>query len=337
MIQKFSLHLFILILLFCPLFVNAQCCAGGGGSPISGAMPQGVLSEGQFEVSTNVQYINSDKFYDKDKINTEKTFDSYSSIYEYLRIAYGVTGKFTLSIENGYYFNKKEVGLNKNPLSTFSSKGLGDLIIFPRYSILNNTNEKHHTEITLGLGLKFPLGSYNDSTAFVEPFSGDTYFITKPTAVQLSSGSQDFIFYAFFLNQFKIFDFQLSGNAFYIRKGYNANGEKLGDYSSIGLFAGKTFFNDFTTTLQVRFENVNRMAINESIILYGKPSNYYPEATGYKKIFITPQISYTIKKFTIYASTDIPVYQNLNTSKYYTQVGSKYQASIGLAYRFFNL
>ena len=77
------------------------------------------------------------------------------------------------------------------------------------------------------------------------------------------------------------------------------------------------------------------MKINESIFLYGSPSNYNPEATGNKKVFITPQVSYSKGKFSIYASADFPVYQYLNTSRFYTQVGSQHQVTTGISYRFF--
>jgi hypothetical protein len=333
--QKLPLAIFCFSFFFIPFLLKAQCCAGGGGSPIAGGTSYGVLYEGHYEISTIIQYISSNKFYSKNKINSQRTFDGYNSLYDYLKFAYGVSKDFTMSIESGYYINKEEIGLNKNPESTFKSSGFGDLIIFPRYRVLNKTNEKHHTEITLGLGCKLPLGSSNDSTAFVEPFSGQIYYLTKPTAVQLSSGSQDLIFYTFFFNNFRSADFQLFANAYYIRKGYNPNGEKLGDFSSVALFFGKTLFEKLGCTLQLRYENVGRMNINENILLFGKPSNYYPEATGYKKLFIAPQISFSLNKLTLFAIADIPVYQYLNTSKYYTQVGSQYQTSFGISYKFF--
>jgi len=123
----------------------------------------------------------------------------------------------------------------------------------------------------------------------------------------------------------------------YIKKGYNPNGEKLGDFASVGIFAGKTFFNNLGVTLQARYEWMDRMKVNESISLFGKPSNYFPKATGYKKIFISPQLSYTKGKFTVYGSYDIPVYQYLNTSEHYTQMGSQHQATLGVTFRFMAL
>jgi len=317
--------------------VNAQCCAGGSGSPIAGGASQGVLLERQFELNTNFQFLSSEKFYSKDSHapDSVRTFDRFSSTYEYFRLAYGVTKNLTMSVESGYFFNKKEIGLHGDPSTTYESNGIGDLILFPRYDVINWTEEKHRTEVTLGLGIKIPLGSFDDSTGNVEPFSGQIFYVPKPTSVQLSSGANDIIFYTFLFRGYTEKKFKLFANAMYIRKGWNPNGEKLGDYASVALFAGKSFFDYLGITLQVRYEWVDTMKINESVILFGRPSNYFPEATGYKKVFLTPQVSYTNGKFTLYASSDFPVYQFLNTDPHYTQVGSQHQTTVGLSYRFF--
>ena len=216
----------------------AQCCAGSSGCSISGGASTGVLPEGQFELSTKLQFIKANKFYQNEKLapDSVRTFDSYNSSYQYFKIGYGITKNFTLSVENGYYFKKEEVGLNENPATTYKSNGIGDLILFPRYDVLNKAHGNIHNEITIGTGFKIPLGSYNDSIGSVEPFSGKTFYVVKPTAVQLSSGAHDIIFYTFLYRGWVRQNFKLFANAFYIKKGYNANGEKLGDYASVALF-----------------------------------------------------------------------------------------------------
>lgn len=328
----------ILILCMAVAIANqtaAQCCAGGSGSPIAGGASQGVLQERQMELNTNFQFSNTNQFYANDKLSDKHTFDGFSSTYEYFRLAYGLSKNFTMSVESGYFFNKKETGLNNDPLSTYQSKGVGDLILFPRYDIINRSSEKHRNEVTLGLGFKIPLGSYNDSVGNVEPFSKEVYYVTKPTAVQLSSGAQDLILYTFLFHGFTDYDFSVFANAFYIKKGYNPNGEKQGDFGSVSLFASKTVFKTVGITLQARYEWTDRMKINENILLFGKPSNYFPEATGARKVFISPQLGYTKGKVTVYAVTDLPVYQYLNSSQYYTQVGSQHSTTVGVSYRFF--
>ena len=54
------------------------------------------------------------------------------------------------------------------------------------------------------------------------------------------------------------------------------------------------------------------------------------EATGSKKIFFIPQISYTQDAITFFATSEIPLYQNLKG----TQIASQYQLTFGINYRF---
>src|SRR5262245_23245601 len=92
-----ALVLFFLVIAL-PEATRAQCCAGGSGSPIAGGASQGVLMERQMELNTNFQFINTDKFYAKDSKMPDslRTFDSFSSTYQYFRLAYGVTKNFTM-------------------------------------------------------------------------------------------------------------------------------------------------------------------------------------------------------------------------------------------------
>ena len=319
-----------LAILTYPNSLYAQCCSGGSGSPLAGGTSQGVLLERQMEINTNVQFIKTNKFFTGDSEEQQKYFDSYASIYEYFRVGYGVTKDFTMSVEGGYYFQKKETGLDNNPQATFESQGIGDLIVFPRYDIINRTGIETRTEWTVGLGMKIPLGSYNDSSEFVEPFSGMTYYVIKPQSVQLSSGAHDFIFYTFLYRGYTLKNFRIFANGMYIKKGWNPIGEKIGDFASIGLYAGKTFFRNIGLTLALRGEWADRMQLNEDIEMYAYP-NYDPYSTGYTKVFFAPQLSLSKGKFTVYALSEIPVYQKLIK----TQVGSQFQSTVGVSYRFF--
>lgn len=325
--MRFSGLIFIFLIAFAKLSFG-QCCAGGSGSPVAGGTSQGVLLKNQLELNTNFQFIKSNKFFTGNKVDTNRYFDEFKSSYQYFRFAYGVTSEFTMSVEAGNYFLKQETGLYSDPTRTYKSKGFGDLIIFPRYKILNYCTGRTNNEITLGLGYKIPIGKYNDSTGRVEPFSGATYYITNPQAVQMSSGAQDFIFYAFLFRGYPASKFRVFANLLYVKKGWNPLGEKMGDFASIGIFAGRSFFEHFGATLQLRGEWVDKMKLNNNILLYAYP-NYDPEATGYKKVFFTPQISYSINNFTFYGLADLPVYQYVTK----TQVGTKYQVMAGLSYK----
>ena len=311
--------------------VHSQCCAGGSGSPLAGGASQGVLQENQFDINVNYQHISTNKFLTGNK--TAKDFlDYFESNYIFNRIGYGVSEKLTVSLDFGYFINKKQVGLYDSINKTnevIKSGGIGDLIIFPRYDIYNKTRRKLKTEITLGMGFKIPIGRYNDSFSKIEPFSGEKYFITMPLSVQPSSGAHDVLFYGFFLKEFK--NFKSFINTTYIKKGWNALGEKQGDYFSAGIFASKTFKKKIGVTAQIKYEQINRMEINQNVLLYDYP-NYDPFATGSRKLFVVPQINYTLKcKIILFVLSEIPIYQYVNK----TQIASQYQFSTGISYRFF--
>ncbi len=316
-----------LALLFSKTIYSQGCCSGGSGSPIAGGTSQGVLNERQMELNVNYQGISTNKFFSKDK-DTVPLFDNLNSNYSYFRVAYGVTKNFTMSVESGYFINKIQIGLHKK--DTITSKGIGDLLFFPRYTIYSKNEETKRTEVTLGLGFKIPLGTYKDSTVvYTDPTTGQKLYTTSPPSVQPTNGSHDFIFYGFFFRGYPEKNFRVFMNVLYVKKGWNPLGEKFGDYASIGLFAGKSFTKRFGATLQVKGEWVGKMqaAKNMDLLAY---YNVDIRATGGHKILLVPQVSYSYKKFTVFALSEFPVYQYLNG----VQVGSQYQITAGLTYRF---
>lgn len=318
------------IVFFLSLFSGvsyAQCCAVGGGSPLAGDASQGVLRERQFEINSNFQYINSTNFLTEDKRDTN-FLERFSSKYVYSRFAYGLSDRLTMSVETGYWVDKTQIGIREG--DTYNSKGIGDLILFPRYNIIKASAQNKFTELTFGMGVKLPLGSYNDSIGRLEPFSGEILYSTKPPAVQATSGAQDILLSLFYSGGLPGGKMKLSANLVYILKGWNPLGEKLGNYASAGLFLGRNFQEKLNVALQLKAEFIGSMLINPDVMMMSFP-NYDPEATGSKKLFVSPQLSYSAAGgLTLFAQTDFPVYQYVNK----TQIASQTQFTIGLTYRF---
>ena len=302
------------------------CCSGGASSPIAGGAATGVLQENQMEISLNYQFNQSNKFFNEHKEATP-LFSDLSSDYLFFRTDYGVSKKLTLSIASGYYLDKSLIETDN--ADTTSSSGLGDLIIFPRYTIYNKTTNFKRTEIAIGLGLKIPLGAHNDSTlTYSDQWIGDIYQ-TNPPTVQTTSGSNDFMFYSFFFREYQKRKLRLFMTALHVKKGFNPSGIKYGDYTSIGFFASKTFFYRWGVTSQIKAENIGQIKAADNIDLEGF-YNISPESTGSKKWFFIPQLSYSQNGLTVFVTSEIPLYQHLNG----TQVGSQYQFTVGVNYRF---
>lgn len=325
-----SHFIIILVVIIKGQIYSQGCCSGGSGSPIAGGASQGVLQDRQMEISANYQYLKSNKFLVGDR-DTAHLFDNLLSNYLYARLAYGVTKDLTISVESGYFLHKTQIGLNKS--DTVTSSGFGDLIIFPRYDILNRTTETTRTEITLGMGYKIPIGKYNDSTiVYTNPTTGQKYYTTSPPTVQPTNGSQDFIFYGFVFRGYPLKNFKIFANALYLKKGWNPLGQKFGDYSSVGFFASQTFFKKLGVTLQIKGEHVSKMKYDKNVDMLAL-YNIDVTSTGSRKIFFVPQLSFSHKDFTIYALDEIPLYQFVNG----TQVASQNQLTIGVSYRFYTV
>ncbi|MDP7197140.1 MAG: hypothetical protein QF864_13250 [SAR202 cluster bacterium] len=318
----------LLTVVFNLQLIAQGCCSGGAGSPIAGGAATGVLQENQMEISVNYQYNKSNKFFTESK-DTVGSFDNFNSDYLFLRADYGLSKRLTMSIASGYFLNKSQVMDPELDALTISSKGFSDLILFPRYDIYNKTKNGIRTEITLGLGLKIPLGSHTDSTETVP----DVWDVSPPIT-QLSTGSQDLMFYSFFFKDYQKQKLRIFVNSLYIRKGYNSLGLRFGDYSSIGIFASKSIYRKWGIIGQIKGEMIQEMElgkvfddVEDWIVDEWRVKQNY---TGSKKLFFIPQISYSQNGITVFATSEIPLYQHLNG----TQVGSQHQFTIGINYRF---
>lgn len=325
--MRYFLFVFFIPILFSNNIYSQGCCSGGSGSPIAGGASQGVLNKNQLELALNYQYVNTSKFFVKDK-DTAALFNKLYSNYLYYRTAFGVTKDFTMSVEAGYFINKIIREFNNKP--DYQSSGIADLIIFPRYDIYNHNTDSTKTEITIGLGVKIPVGKHNDSTiVYTSPVTGENLYIISPPTVQPTNGSQDLIFYAFFFRGYPQKNFRVFANCLFVKKGWNSMGQKFGDYASVGLFAGTTMFKKLGVTLQMKGEWIDKMQYDNKVDMLAY-YNVDVKSTGGYKVLVAPQFSYTHNNLTIYALTEIPVYQYVNG----TQVGSQYHFTAGLSYRF---
>tara|TARA_B100000767_G_scaffold45482_1_gene39900 strand:+ start:1420 stop:2373 length:954 start_codon:yes stop_codon:yes gene_type:complete len=307
--------------------MSQGCCSGGASNPIAGGAATGVLQKNQMEISGNYQIMNSNKFFSQTN-ETSKLFNNLNSNYLFLRTDYGISEKLTLSLASGYFINKTLIGFEN--IDTTNSRGVSDLIILPRLDVFNKINDRTKTELTLGIGMKIPLGSHSDSTLIIShPIIGDIYSINPPT-VQNTNGSIDLVYYAFFFRSYIKKKLSVFTNILYLNRGFNSLGQKFGDYASLGIFVGKTFFKKIGVTNQIRMEWLGKMEAAENIDLLGY-YNIEQASTGSSKVFFVPQISYIHKSLILYITGEIPIYQNVNG----TQVGSNLQLTAGINYRFF--
>lgn len=331
--MRFPIFIFLTVLF--THSANAQgCCSGGCGSPIAGGGSVGVLALRQLELSSSFQHIYSDRFLTEDR-DTAPLFDHFTSQYIYSKLSYGITNAFTFSAELGYFIKKSQIG-NRDPITgiaidSFNTKGIADLILFPKYKLYDHSDSIKKIEFTFGMGYKLPLGKYNDSTVvYHNPFNGKDIYAIMPPIVQPTNGSQDLIFYGLFLRGFPKHDLKLFATGTYIKKGWSPLGFKFGDYAGIGINAGKTFLKKLSINLQLRYEWIDSISYNDNIDMVAL-YNIYVNSTGNKKLALIPQLSYSHKDLSIYGLYEVPIYEYVNGS----QMRSKTIFTVGLSYRFF--
>ena len=327
--------LFCCVICICIDFLSYSqgCCSGGGSNPISGDVANGVLEKNQFDFSTSYQYNASNIIYEGyQQIEEDGFYDKLSSDYLFLKTDYGLSNNLTLSLATGYHI-KKALHI-KGVDSTNSSSGFGDLIFLPRYNLFSTVNNSIRTEITLGIGLKIPLGSHKDTIETVP----NVWELLPPT-IQLSTGGNDLIIYSSFLKNNNKKKIRFSVNTLYIKKGFNSLNDKFGNYASISFYAGKSFSENWGITTQIKGEWVGKLsATTEKLNELNLDENYFDkiqweakrDATGGTKIFLSPQLNYSLNNLNLYALYEIPVYQNLND----IQFGSQVQLTFGFKYRF---
>jgi len=309
-----------LVFILCFYFNESSgqgCCSGSSGNPIAGGVSSGVLQENQIEFSSNYQYTFSDKFFSgtQDTINL---FDNLNSDYLFLKTEYGFNKRITLSISAGYYFNKAQVG----GIKPTKSNGLADIIIFPRINVLNKDMPFNRTEITLGVGVKAPLGTHKDSSLIIPSIN---YWEINPPITQLSSGAYDLLLYSFFLREFKLQKIKIFSSILHINKGFNSLDQKMGNYSSFAIYISKILDNNIGSALQIKAEEIKKMDAGNVW-----NSEDLEASSGSNKIFLIPQLSYSLNNFSFFGSYEIPLYQNING----TQIGSKEKITFGFSYRF---
>lgn len=335
-IVKFLLSVFFLVPGY---FAHAQCCSSGGGGAgaLSGNFAQGMSLKNQWDFNLNFQHTSTSKFMMGDSVIKAEDYHalaannylhSYNNNFLFGRLSYGVTDKLTLSIESGYYLNKTEHKRNYL-VNTASSSGNSDLTIFPRYNVFHKNKVTSITDVNMGMGIKLPIGSYNDSIlVYSDTSSGIDWYDLKSPAIQLSSGSNDFLFVGSVSRRFVLEQMSMLLSVFYINKGFNPDGGKFGDYFSASLFVTKTILPKLVGVAQFKGEFIGQK-VNPPNYQFVSSSDM-AENSGSKKFLFTPSLSYSFDMgITLFAFTEIPLYQYLDG----IQLASQVNFVGGISYR----
>lgn len=303
-------YVFILFLVLHVTLGNntfGQCCSAG--NPVGGDGSNDGLSKNELRIFASYKYsLSKDYFHHDSRIDLPYIEKSYFD-YNNLSLTYGLSPRFSLHSELGYFIDKtQDLNIN-NKYEIINSHGLGDLSFSTRYIAFKTV--KPVSQLVFSAGVRIPVG------AFSEEIDG----VTIPISLQPSSGALKYNAGAFYSrkrvehkfgwNSFAIFELSQT-----IKKGYLIY--QYGNYFQLA-FAGTYAMSDKITVVA-----------NTKMEWRGKDtreSGIKIESTGSKVILINPQFIFNLKnRWGIITSADFPIYKYVNGS----QLTNKFSVQIGI-------
>jgi len=298
----------LLMLLFSLFYTNetySQCCSMG--SPSSNSSSVGVLDKNSFRVNLFYRHNFLDTYFEGSNASNQKSFLTNSSYnYSGLIIAYGISDRLTLEIENGYFINKTQNFKIAELELKSRGYGLSNGNLNLKYAFVKN--EDKNIEITSGVGIKYPLS--------IEPLYVDGARLVVD--LQPSTNAFGFNFPLIFIKSFTDKGLRLISNNKYEYNFRNSENYRFGSSISNSIMVSKKLSEKFSAIGQLkhdyRFEDYGNSgpAIN----------------TGARVLTAMFATSYSFaENWSVSGLFEIPVYH------FYTgrQLGLKYAFGFGIS------
>jgi len=284
---------YIVILIFLsiiPLYAVSQCLSSA--NPVGGTANLLVLEKKTFRTLLFHKYGQGTQYYEN---NNPSVFNLISkAYYNYLfaGFGYGLTNRFTIELETGYYLNKTQV-YNLTPSYKLTGKGFSNVIISGKYNLFYNSQKRIYFSVSPGI--KIPcsrkLKIYNNVELPIEvqPTVGAYGYVLNLSFVKENSGKG--------MRYFATNRIEISNP--------NKNEYKLGTAIFTSIYISKHLMfswvkRDWTAILQIR----NEIRIPDKI------TGIQKESSGSNLFFLVPQINHVInEKWYLSSMIDIPVYQ----------------------------
>ncbi|MBI4648236.1 MAG: hypothetical protein HY738_17045 [Bacteroidia bacterium] len=308
--------IFVLFLIITASDTVAQCFSSPG-NPIGGTANMGTVDKNMFRVASFYKYNYADQYYHGAKKSDYVLFEKAYFNYSGLIVGYGVTDKFTIETEAGYFINKTLKYHYGG--STAKGHGFSNAMLTGKYNLYMN-NEKL-LEWTAALGAKAPLrtkaqvSNYCELPVDAQPSSGSFGIVLQSYLIKAYSMRG---YRYFLLNRFE-YNFPNSHD-FYINK----QEIKYGNSYYTSIFMSKHLWfpwtkgdGAWTAILQVRNEIKARRRENNEIV----------KASGSNLVVISPQMNLTVRKrWNLSFIAEIPAFQYYNE----TQLGTSYSFLVNI-------
>lgn len=271
---------------------HAQCC--GAGNPISVSNTDNSLRKSHLQIALDYRHSASDTYYEgsrKSDYDFIGRIDNSSYDFMNLGVAYGITSRWTVQAQLGYYISKKEDFRNEM-LPDASISGLGDLSLSASYVAYRNLRKG--IELVPFAMMKFPVGK----------FDCENDGIKLPISMQPSSGSYKYsagaYFYANLSRRWYVTSYDLYEYAQRIRS--NNFDYQYGGLVYLNAAAYYKAFDFFTAGVNVSYEHMGR-AKSDGAELFG---------TSYHSLRISPQLQFRpCRQIYLIGSVELPVWRNV--------------------------
>ena len=308
--MKRTLLIIVSILLVSQVNSFGQCCSAGNPSTFSFG-DQGTLKARFLQISSAYKIGYSGTYFNG-HTPIEMGFSSPAS-YSFMNVALacGISNKITLMADAGYFFVKKQE--NPAPSPPDKGNGLGDASLDVKYRLLKSM--KHRIELTVHSGIRLPVGVFDQEKngvklpITVQPSSGSFVFLEGIACSTSLKESKWRFFSAVNLEIPHLID---SRNFYY----------RYGNLYNLSIATAYLLHKRFMPSVQLQAEFRDHAS---------REDNNKVDASGYKLIFLTPQIEAELfKSWNMQVFMDLPVYRYFNG----IQLANSYRAGIKLIKRF---
>jgi hypothetical protein len=308
-------RIIIILFLFLNKFSYGQACCTAG-TPLLGSLemtsaPMGMLQIGLTTEHNSLTHVLSGN----NKLdNPERERISQSALVE---VNYGITNRLSVTGLFSYIRQQRTITNFGNTKDILTASGIGDIAFLTKYSLIT-FDIFNKQELSIGLGLKFPVGKStlkNNS-------------VLLPADMQPGSGSWDGLIWGYYSKGEILHpDLTFLGNISYRFNGSNKRFSNSNDGYSFGNeFIGMVGVNYLFTsyldfTLLAKFRNTKQDSFGNN----GIPN------TGGNWMYIVPGVSYYLTdKFSTRIDGELPLFRNVSG----TQLTTTFTVSLSLFYSF---
>lgn len=278
---------------------GAQCLSSV--NPVGGTDNLLVLKKNALRVISfykygqGTQYFEGSRHSDFDLIS--KAFYNYGSVI----VGYGVTPKFTLELESGYFINKTQK-YNLETAYKLRGYGFSNFVLLGKHSLF--TDPAKRIFLTAALGAKIPSSR---NLQYVN-------YVKLPVEVQPTMGSYGGVFSTSLVKEDSF-----HGLRYFLTTRAETHLPNIEDYRP-----GTSVFTSAYVSKHLMFPWLKGdwtaiFQVKNEIRTYDKIKDTRKQSSGSLLFFVVPQLNYVLHdKWYLSAMADIPVYQRFNG----TQLGA---------------